>query len=207
MSLVIREEEKLFLPDGATDGAPILILVKDGAFRREVVSRIETGVAEELEDIAVKAVGTGLGHDVDDAAGETAILGIDVARQDAELGNGVEVGNDAGLLTDRLLHAYAVQIEGIVRFALSVDGKLTGIGLTRCGNGAEAASGAGIGCTARRDRDDTRLYRQQIGVAAAVQRNVYNLLALDRLTDLSVGKMHLGGVLRYRDRLAALCNL
>ena len=66
------------------------------------------GVTEELEDISVKNICSGLGNDVDDAAGEAAILSIDIARQNAELGDGVEIRDDSGLLPNRLLHTRAV---------------------------------------------------------------------------------------------------
>src|SRR5260370_36527658 len=100
--------------DRPADCPSILVLMEDRSFRREVVLGSKVRVAEELEDVAMEGIRAGLGHDVDDAAGEAAVLGVDVARKNAELGNRIEVRDNAGLLADRLLYAGAIQIVGVV---------------------------------------------------------------------------------------------
>jgi hypothetical protein len=80
----------------------------------EVVAGVEVGIAEELEHIPVKGFHPGLCDDVDDATSEAAVLGIHVAGKNVELSHRIEVGNDARLLADRLLHAGAIQVVGVI---------------------------------------------------------------------------------------------
>ena len=76
---------------------------------------IETGGAEELEDVAMEGVRAGFGNDVDDAAGEATVLGVDIALERMqELGNRVEFQSDASLLTDGLLNTRAVQVMSVI---------------------------------------------------------------------------------------------
>src|SRR5258705_8018016 len=112
--------------------------MEDRALRREVVPRVKVRVAKELKEAAMEGVRTRLRSHVDDPTGEAAVLGVDVARKDAEFRNRVEVRDDAGLLPDCLLHACAIEVIGVVGLALTKDGELPRVGLTRGRHGAEA---------------------------------------------------------------------
>src|SRR5271156_6231537 len=85
-ALVIGEEENFVFADGAADGAAELVLIEGAAGGRKVVARVEIGIAQECEEIAVKGVGAGFGDDVDLAAAELAILGVEITGEDAKLG-------------------------------------------------------------------------------------------------------------------------
>lgn len=60
-------------------------------------------------------IASGLGDHVDDAATKSAVLRIGVASQNAELFDGIEIWNDAGLLSDGLLDARAIQVKALSR--------------------------------------------------------------------------------------------
>ena len=207
LPLVVGEEEDLVLAEWTAKGPAILILMKGRALRGEVIPCIEIGIAEELEDVAMKGVCPGLCNDIDDATGKAAILGVHVARENAKFSDGIEVGNDARLLADRLLHAGAVQVVGIIGFALAMDGELTGVGLARRGHGAEATARAAIAGAARRDWGDACLHGKKVCIAATVERDVDDLLALDGLAKLRVGSVNLRAAFRHRDGLRSLLNL
>ena len=93
-----------------------------------------------------------------------------------------------------LLHTRPIQVVGVIRLALPMNGKLARILLTSNWYCPEASARAGVARSAGRDRGDAGLHGQQVGVAAPIERNIDNLLALDRLPDLGVGGVHLCGV-------------
>jgi hypothetical protein len=168
--------------------------MKGCALRGEVVPRIEISVAEELEDVAMKGVRSRLGDHINNTAGEAPVLRVHVARQNAKLGNGIKVRDNAGLLSDSLLYAGPVQVIGVVRLTLAVNRKLPGVKLSCCGNSVEAAPGAGIAGAACGNRRHARLHSEQIGIAAAIEGNIDNLFALDGLSDLRIRGLDLSRV-------------
>jgi hypothetical protein len=188
LSLVIGEEEDSLLPNWPSEGATTLILMEGRTLWREVVTRVQMGVAEEFEEIAVEVVSAGLRDDFDDAAGEAPILGIYVARKNAELGNRVKIRNDPGLLADGLLHACAVEVVGVVGLALTMNRELSSFGACG-GHCAKSAARAGITCSSGSNRCDASLNCQQVGIAPSIEWNIDHLLAFDRLSDLRVGSV------------------
>ncbi len=132
-SLVVGEEEELVALDGAgyrtAKGSAELALVEGGAGLVEVSPGVEVGVAEELEGFAVEVAGAGFADDADDAAVVVAVLGIEVGGEDAELFDGVEVGDDGGAAVHVLLHIDAIDHEAVGGFALAVDGEVAGVGV------------------------------------------------------------------------------
>jgi hypothetical protein len=107
--------------------AAVLVLAECAAGGGEVVARIEIGVAQKIERAAVEPVGAGLGDYADLSAGKLSVLGIEVAGDDAELGDRIEVGNDGGAGVHVLLDVAAVDAEVVGEFPLAVDGDGAGI--------------------------------------------------------------------------------
>ena len=108
----------------------------------------------------MERVGAGLGDDVDLAAAELAVLGVEVTGENAELGDGIEVGNDGRAHVDVFFDVAAVDDEGVGKFALAVDGDCAGIQIAGGGKraGADILHGVGLmdvtgatpGCSERR---------------------------------------------------------
>ena len=88
-----------------------------------------------------------------------------------------------------------------------MDGELTRVSLPSRGHGAEASAGTGVAGAARGHGRDTRLHGKQVGVAASVERDVDDLLALNRLADLSVCGLYLRRILSDGDCLARIHDL
>ena len=126
-ALIIGEEENLVLSDRAADGASELVLVKRAAGGRKVVAGIEIRVAQEFEDIAVECVGPRLRDHADLAAAELAVFRVEVAGENPELGDGIQVGNDRRAHVDVLLDVASIQHEAVGEFALAVDRDGAGI--------------------------------------------------------------------------------
>src|SRR5208282_6618686 len=94
-SPLIVGEEKHFISSNRPAQRPAkLVLVKCAARGRKIVARIEVGVAQELERVAVKFVGARFRNHVDLSSAVSSVFRVEVAGKDAELGNGVEVRND-----------------------------------------------------------------------------------------------------------------
>src|ERR1700730_3240295 len=88
-----------------------------------------------------------------------------------------------------------------------MDGELAGIGLACRWHGSEATSRAAVTSTARRDWGDSGLHGKKVCIAATVERDIDDLLALDGLAKLRVGSVDLGTTRRHRDSLRSLLNL
>ena len=186
-SLIVGEEEDLILFDGAADGAAELVLVEGGAGGVEVASCVESGVAEELKGVAVKMASSGLADDGDDAAVVVAVLGIEVGGEDAKLFDGVEVRKDGGATVHVLLNVDSIDHEAIGGFALAVDGEVAGVRVAgRIDAAGDARHDDGAGQQGR-DRGHAGLDCEQIGVAAAVQRERGHLRSGDDLAQMSRG--------------------
>ena len=93
-ALIVAEKENLVPANRAAKGAAKLVLIEGSARGREIIARIEIGVAREFKNVAVKCVGSGLGDDIDLAAAEFAVLRVKIVGQNAKLGDGIEIGND-----------------------------------------------------------------------------------------------------------------
>ena len=191
-ALVVGEVEEAVAEEFAAEGAAELVAVVGGALLREVVGGVEVGVAEELEGAAVKIVVAGLGGDQHLAATEVAVLGVEVAGKNAELGDGVEVGNDGGDVAEVFFHRAAVDGEAIGGFALAADGDIAGIEVAGGRRGGAAGHDHGIGLLGAL-RDDSGLQTEQVGKAAAVDRHGDELGLADATAKLRGREIHLAG--------------
>ena len=72
IALVVEEAEGPVLDEGSTNGAAVLVVAEGQAHDGEGVARIQLVVAEELIQRAMDGVGTGLGNQIDGAAGREA---------------------------------------------------------------------------------------------------------------------------------------
>ncbi len=135
----------------------------------------------------MEVAGAGFADDGDDAAVVVAVLGIEVGGEDAELFDGVEVGNDGGAAVHVLLHVDSVDHEAVGGFALAVDGEVAGVGVA---GGVDAAGDAGHDDGAGQeggDGSDAGLDGEQIGVAAAVEGESGHLAGGDDFAEVSCG--------------------
>ncbi len=121
-SLVVGEEEYFVPFDRTAHGSTKLVLNINSAGWGIVVSGIQVGVAQKFEDVAVKAVGPGLGDDIDLAAAIVAIFCVEVIGNDAKLGDRVEVGNQCGAVVNAFLRISAVDHKPICAGSTAVDG-------------------------------------------------------------------------------------
>ena len=118
----------------------------------------------------MKRVGAGFRDDVDLAAAEFAVLGVKVVRQNAELGDGIEIWNHRRAVVHVLFDVASVHDEAVCKFALPVDRNRAGIQIAGGREHARAHVLHGVA----RDRgngNNSGLKGQQIGKAAAVQRH------------------------------------
>src|SRR5271167_211908 len=181
--LIVAEEENLVLANRTAKGSAELVLIEGPPRGRKVIARIEIRVAEEFKTVAVKRVGAGFRDDINLPAAEFAILGVKVVRQNAKLGDGIEIGNHRCAVVYVLLDVASVDDETVGKFALSVNRNSAGIQIAR---GREYACTHILNGIAR-DRGDgnnARLQGQQIGEAAAVQGHARHLSARNHLTVL-----------------------
>ena len=90
--------------DRAAEGPAKLVLAEGSAGGRKVVARVQIGIAQKIECVAMKSIASGLGDDIDLAAAEFSILRVEVAGDDAEFINRIQVGNDGRAGVDVLFH-------------------------------------------------------------------------------------------------------
>ena len=210
--LIVSEIEDLILLEGSARSAAKLILLPWTASRGQVVFGIEVSVAQVLENIAVQRVRTVFGDDVDLAAGEITVLGIKVVGDDAELAEGVQIGDDGGSRECELLHGDAIEQIAVGGFSHAIDRLVAGVFVSRycrkleaaaleviVGGGTAADAGVGIG--------NARLQRQQIGKTAAIERNRGDLLIFDDLAQLRRGRFHPQRIGGNGDHFVGLPNL
>ena len=125
-----------------------------------------------------------LRDDVDDAAVVVAVLGVEVVRQDAELGNRVEVRHDRRAAIHVLLHAPAVDHKAVRALALPVDRHVTRVQLARRLDRAGDARHDDRVRFHRADGCDARLDGKQVSITAAVERERRHVLGGDDLAEL-----------------------
>ena len=112
------------MKDRAAHGSPELVLPQNAPIRTEEVAAIQGRVAQELESAAVELVGAGLGDYIYLGARVISVLGLAVVRDDAEFGDGVKVGDDAGSHAGCLLDTPAIDDESVGRLPLPADGQV-----------------------------------------------------------------------------------
>ena len=85
-TFIVDEKESLVVNDRATDGAAELVqmerllrpAIRLVCGRIEIVARVKRRVAEKIEGVTVKIVGTALGDDVDGRTGAAAVFSLKV---------------------------------------------------------------------------------------------------------------------------------
>ena len=136
-------------------------------------------------------VAAGLGDDVDHPTVVVAVFGIEVVGENAELLNGVQVRNYRRSAVHVLLHIDGVYHESVGRFALAIDGNVSGIRVARRIDGARHARHDHRRWSQGRHRTDARLNREQASVAAAVQRNRLDLRVRHYFSQMSGDRINL----------------
>ena len=205
--LVVAEEEDLAALQRPADRAAGLVLFELRAFGREEIAGVKVGVAEELEHVAVEHVAARLRDDVDDAAVVVAVLGIEVVGEQAELFDRIEIRHDTRAAVHAFLHVAAVDVEAVRGFALAAHRHDAGI---EPAGGCHRTGHAGHDDAVRlnrRRRNDAGLNRQQIRVAAAVQRQRRHRRRRDDLAELGRHGVDADGVDGHRDRFRLLAQL
>ena len=148
-ALIVGEEENLVLADRAADGSSKLVLVERAARGRKIVAGIQIGVAQEFEDIAVECIGPGFRDHVDLAAAELAVFRVEVAGENPELGDGIQVGNDRRAHVDVFFDVASIQHKAVGKFPLAVDRDGAGIQIAGGRKCADAHILSRVGCDAK----------------------------------------------------------
>src|ERR1700729_1322906 len=125
-ALIVHEKEGVVLDNGPADRAAKLVLHKVrqplGCRVVEKVARVQRRIAQELKSVAVEAVRSGLQSDVHYAAASSD-LRHEVAGFHHELLHGFERRQNGAQALIDLVIVNAVQNKGVIRLALSIDGK------------------------------------------------------------------------------------
>ncbi len=174
-SLVIEKEKRAILADRPAENSAILVLPVCAAGVVEEVPRIQVRVPQEFKGVAVKQVAAGFGHHIHQPAVIVPILGVEVAGQHPELLDGIQVWDHRCSAVHVFLHVDGIYDEAVRRFALSIDRNVSRIQIPGRINGSGHAGHDHRSGRQGRDRADTRLNRQQIRIAAAVQGNRFDL--------------------------------
>ncbi len=196
-ALIVGKEEQLVAADRPAQCPAKLVLPVRSARRRKVVPRIEIGVAQKIECAAVESVVAGFCNHADLPAAELPILGVEVARHNAKLGNRIQVGNDRRARIHILFRVAAVHAEVVCGLPLPVDGNRAGIQRARWIENRRAH----ILHSARPDRgrwSHARLQREKIGEAAPIQRHRRHLASADHFAQLRAHSFHVQTCCRSR---------
>ena len=121
-SLVVDKKENLVFLYRATKCSAKLVLNVNAASWGIVVPGIQVSVAQKVEGVAVKTVGSGLGDDIDLAAAVVAIFGIEVIGNNAKFGDRVQIWNERGAIVNAFLRVSSIDHEPICTRSTAVDG-------------------------------------------------------------------------------------
>src|SRR5271169_6569798 len=119
--LIVAEEENLVLAKRTAKGSAELVLIEGPPRGRKVIARIEIRVADEFKSVAVKRVGAGFRDDINLPAAEFTVLGVKTVCQNAELGDGIEIGNHRCAVVHVLFDVAPVYNKTVGEFALPVN--------------------------------------------------------------------------------------
>src|SRR5579864_4624276 len=89
--------------------------------RTEKVARVQVGIAQKIESIAVVLIASRPGHDIHHAAAVVSIFRVEVTGEDAKFGDGIKVRRDGGAHVHALFNVAAVDHETVGHFAVSAD--------------------------------------------------------------------------------------
>ena len=126
-ALIIREKENFISHNGPAGRGSELILNECAASGREIIAGVEVGVAQKVEHIPMKSIGSGFRDDVDLASGIFTKLRVEVRGEDSEFGDGIEIGNDRRGHASSLFGICAINHEAVGGLPLAIDGKRSGV--------------------------------------------------------------------------------
>ena len=181
LDLFAREEEEPVLVNGSADASAEIVIDEVGFGCGEEWPCVEEVVAQVLEDDAVELVGAALGDDVEGGSGGASELGGEVGRFDFDFLD--EVGAD-------VVDQAAVAAGGLVVGA--VDGEIRGVSAVAVDDLVGGGEASGDGKDVRIGDDGAGDERDELGVVAAIEREVLDLFGVD-----DVGKLAAGGVERF----------
>src|ERR1700733_4791140 len=153
----------------------------------------------------MKRIASGFGDDADLATAVLAIFSVEVAGDDAEFRNRIQVGYDGRAGIHVFFHVAAVHAEVVGRLALAVDGLVARVERAgRVGNSPayvldRAAGDGGLG-------SDARLQRQKVRETPAIKRNRSDLAPRDDLPDLRACSFDMQSVVRDRHTLGYVAD-
>jgi hypothetical protein len=154
----------------------------------------------------VQRIAARLGHNIDDAAVVVAVFRIEVVRQESELLDRIEVGHDTGAAVHALLDVAAVDVEAVRGLTLAAHGDDPGVQASRRVHRArDAGHDDAVGLN-RGHRNDARLNRQEVSVAAAVQRQRSHRRRRNDFSELCGHSVDANRIHRHRDRFALLAQ-
>ena len=142
--------------------------------------------------VAVKCIRPGLRHHADLASAELAVFRVKVTRQNPELGDGIQVGNNRRAHVDVFFDVASIQHKAVGKFPLAVDRDGAGVQIAGGRKCADAHILGRVGCQ-RSDGNDAGLKRQQVRVAAAIERHGRHLFARDHFAHLRIGGFDMRG--------------
>ena len=155
------------------------------------IHRLEVSIAKKAEDIAVKAIGTGAGDDVDDAAGGAAVF------------RGVVVGDDLKFLHVLLGNSGADAVDGVVGGVGAVDihqiRTRTLAAHVEAGGGCSAEAGSVV-------TDDLGIGEREVDVVAAIDGKIVDAALADGVGGGAARGLDEIGLRIYFDDFAASSN-
>src|SRR5579862_1796090 len=126
-SLIVREPEKLVLPEWASGGESELVLSQLRLAGCEEVPRIHRVVTQELKDIAVEAVGTRLGDGVHHGAAEFSVFRVKAVGDKPEFLDGIEVRNQSRAQVAPFADVAAIDQKRVGRLGLGIYRDIAGV--------------------------------------------------------------------------------
>ena len=182
-ALIIREPEKLIFPERTAGRIAKLISPQFGLALSKVILGIQLIVAQEFENVPVKAVGTRLGDGIDDRTAEFSVFRIKTVRNQSEFLDGVQVGNQPCAEVASLADVSTVHQVRVRRFTLAIHGDVAGIQNARYRTVLLDRFGGA--------RRDAGLQAQKVDEAATVQRQRQYFLGVNDVTQLRALGLHL----------------
>ena len=88
--MIVTKKENLVFFDWPADGSAELILLEiSPSSSSEIVGGVEIGIAEKIEKVPVKSIGSRFCDDINLAAAEVSIFRVEIVGDDAKFGDGV----------------------------------------------------------------------------------------------------------------------
>ena len=128
-SLIVGEPEQLVFPERASGCKPELMppQLGLGLAGEEVVLGIHRIVAQELESIAMKAVGARLRDRVHHRAAEFSVFRVEAVGDEPEFLDGIKIRNQTGPEVSSFADIAAIHQERVGRLALAVHRDIAGV--------------------------------------------------------------------------------